>query len=282
MNRESQMDWMTPAMALRPAWLHKAGCMPAQPCRALRLGSSNAPRRSVGVLVLLIGVLSAAPAGPAAPVAQARALPMSAGMDETGHAESARISRSIESFRVFLSRLPNQVAAGRHRFEFRPRDTPQSLRALAGHLGFPVPMSLAALLTETGAFHNPEFADVWQTIELYSTAELLQRPTGLVAAIEHDWGDRPELRWWFGAAARSRIDGQTAVFGMRYEDDDVHDYLYFDSRGRFDHVYFDQDSPESARAKLESILKGKEPGLGLADLLDAQPAAMRAAIAKDE
>jgi hypothetical protein len=225
---------------------------------------------------------SPAAAGQAAPVALARALPAKAGTDETGHAESARIARSIESFRVFLSRLPNKVAAAHHRLELRPRDTPQSLQALAGRLGFPVPPSLAALLTEIGAFYNPDYADVWQTIELYPTAQLLHGPTGLVSAIEHDWGERPELPQWFNADARSRIDKQTAVFGIRYEDDDTHDYLYFDSRGRFDHLYFDQDDPQPPHAKLNSILSGKAPGQTLSDLLDDQLAAMRTAIAKED
>jgi hypothetical protein len=186
--------------------------------------------------------------------------------------------KALDDFNLFLDGVADPLVATHHRFEHKPADAEAALEAVARRAGMPLPPALAHLLATEGAFHNPWFGDVWQTLRLDSAAELLERRTGLATFIDDVWAGRPELHEWFGAEALSQIDAQTFVFGFRYEDDNVHDYLYFDRRGRFDHLYFDQDSPRVARSHLTSILREPGPGVTLEELLASQLEIMMMAI----
>jgi hypothetical protein len=153
---------------------------------------------------------------------------------------------------------------------FLPPSAGHDILALEEKAGVPVPAELARLYRETGAFRDKFFGDDWQTIYLFSPAELAGQPLGLASFIDFVWGGRPELVQWLSSEQRHRLDTSYAVFGYRYENDNVHDYLYFDAGGGFGHFHFNQDSSSRMGEALRALAQNGGGGMSLELLLTKQ------------
>ncbi|MCP5159199.1 MAG: hypothetical protein H6975_07215 [Gammaproteobacteria bacterium] len=179
--------------------------------------------------------------------------------------------KQIDEFQEFLAKFKDEDIVEQHGFSFKHPDTQDVIERLKNRISIPIPIDLENLLLTEGAFYHLYFADLWQTLQLYSAEELLNnRPLGLLEVIDYEWGGRPELQDWFTEDAASRLNNENIVFGYRYEDDNVHDYFFFNSLGCFDHLYFDQDSMESARLKLYTLSQGPGSRISLDELLKNQ------------
>ncbi|MBL8512549.1 MAG: hypothetical protein JNJ55_01050, partial [Betaproteobacteria bacterium] len=55
---------------------------------------------------------------------------------------------------------------------------------------------------------------------------------GLPAFIDFQWGGRPELAEGLSAAESTHLNAVTVVFGLRYINDNEHEYFFFDRAGR--------------------------------------------------
>lgn len=133
-----------------------------------------------------------------------------------------------------------------------------------------IPESLAAFLLQYGACKSNWFGDAWQTVQLFSAQELLDMPLEIIDFIDYYWGGRPEFVEYFSAEEIAQLNQQYKVFGLRYIDDNVHDYWVFDQYGKFGNLTFDQDDCEYAMDMLKELLISSNFMLSLEELLIAQ------------
>lgn len=185
--------------------------------------------------------------------------------------------KPIDDFHAFLDKFDPDLTRA-YRFEWKKPDAPEAIAALEKKLGFAVPRELRTMWTTKGALHSIWFADSWQTLTMDTAAEMAEHPVGLLQFIDHAWGGRPELAAWLPAEAAAKINAEYIVFGYRYEDDNVHDYYYFDRGGRFGHLPFDQDDMTGARAIVQQLAQAPPAGESFDELLGEQLATMRKAI----
>ena len=124
------------------------------------------------------------------------------------------------------------------------------LRKLETSLGFPIPNAL-----KTMALRNP--IEVGSFSELVVLTEWKNRDDvpGLINYIDYAWGGRPEFEEYYQEKHRDYLNKNYFVFGMRYHDDNVHEYLYFDREGMFGSIVFDQDEFSQVQKQLNPLLK---------------------------
>lgn len=178
----------------------------------------------------------------------------------------------VTEFNRRLASLPPEFDEEQewHRLEWRERATEGPLRTLESRSGFPVPMALRDLLLKQGPFQSVGFADSWQTIQLAGSDELLTMSNGLPAFIDAYWGGRPELSAGLTPSELAALNASTVVFGLRYLNDNEHDYFFYDRAGRFGTLLLDQDDLEPAIEELRRIGRNESEGETLAALLERQ------------
>jgi hypothetical protein len=105
---------------------------------------------------------------------------------------------------------------------------------------------------------------------VYSARDLATLPCGLIDFIDHTWGGRPEFKECLTRSEIQTINKRCIAFGYRYEDDNVHDYLYFDGDGNFGSLFFDQDDRKSWEPCIRDILSESAHVTSLEALLQDQ------------
>jgi hypothetical protein len=176
----------------------------------------------------------------------------------------------LDEFAQFLARFDDEDLQQEYQIEFSTPDSPDDIARLTQRIGMPVPESHGNLLLTSGVFHHAHFGDTWQTLRLYSAKEMLDRQCGVVDAIKEIWGGRPELDAALTAEQIAKLNAEYVVFGYRYVDDNVHDYLFFDRRGGFYHLLFDQDDTADAEDTLRALAGQASASVSLEALLKTQ------------
>jgi hypothetical protein len=189
--------------------------------------------------------------------------------------------QAMKAFNQFLEELGDDDATDDFQLQHTAPDDVAVVTDLQTKIGFSLPSELRDLYLKEGAIRTNEFGDVWQTLSLYSANSMLKKPCGLCAHIDWVWGGRPELSDEFTAIQIKQLDADYIVFGSRYEDDNVHDYFFFDRLGRIDNLRLDQDDMTHAFEKLASLLAGSSRNLSLEELLSEQLTLMREVIEED-
>ncbi len=155
-------------------------------------------------------------------------------------------------------------------FEYKERDTLEILDKLKEKIAIQLPKVLEDIFTNEGAFYHPFFGDVWQTLQLYSAIELINRPLGILDVINEEWGGRQDFLDKFNKEESQKINSENIVFGYRYKDDNCHDYLFFNKIGYFDHLEFDQDNLIKAELQLRLISENPNTELSFDNLIKYQ------------
>lgn len=189
------------------------------------------------------------------------------------------MKKLIDDFNQKLQTLDNEDLLEWNRLEFIPSD-PKALATLSAQRV--LPQELIDFLEHFGALQSCQFQDAWQTLKIFSAEELQQRQTGVVTFIDAYWGGRPELAECFSAEEIARLNEQYQVFGLRYVDDNVHDYLMFDQHGHFGHLPFDQDDCANALEILKNSLGSSALSLSLTDLVRTQLEMMLTALEQEQ
>lgn len=182
----------------------------------------------------------------------------------------------VAEFNQRLAGLPEEFEDERewHRLEWRERATEAQLRALESRSGFPVPAALRDLLLQAGPLQSVAFADSWETIQLAAADELLSMSNGLPAFIDAYWGGRPELEKGLSTDEIARLNSSTVVFGLRYLNDNEHEYFFYDRSGRFGTLFLDQDDLTPALEELRRMGRGEFDPETLPALLERQMSLM--------
>ncbi|OPZ90690.1 MAG: hypothetical protein BWY75_00628 [bacterium ADurb.Bin425] len=84
--------------------------------------------------------------------------------------------------------------------------------------------------------------------------EQIAKP-GLVNFIDYCWGGRPEFEEFYKPQHIEHIDQNFFAFGVRYIDDNCHEYLFFDKEGNFGTIFMDQDCFGDFQADFNPLLK---------------------------
>lgn len=118
--------------------------------------------------------------------------------------------------------------------------------------GMPYPPALKKFAAEYGPFsagseHSVSIMHYWDKEKNPSS--------GLVKYIDGAWGGRPEFEEFCKAEHIEYLNKNYVVFGMRYIDDNCHEYAYFDREGNFGTIFFDQDGFEYFQRELNPMLK---------------------------
>jgi hypothetical protein len=189
--------------------------------------------------------------------------------------------KAMRAFNQFLEELDNEEASEDFQLRHVAADDAAAVAAIETKIGFSLPKELRELYLKNGAIRTADYGDVWQTLKLDSANEMLEQHCGLCAHIDWVWGGRPELAEELTANQIKQLDTDYIVFGSRYEDDNVHDYFFFDRLGRMDDLRLDQDDMSHAFEKFELLLAGTSRNLLLEELLAEQLALMREVIEED-
>lgn len=189
------------------------------------------------------------------------------------------MKKLVDDFNQKLQTFDNEDLLEWNRLEFTPSD-PKALATLAAQRV--LPQELIDFLAHFGALQSCQFQDAWQTLKIFSAQELQQQQTGVVTFIDAYWGGRPELAEFFSAEEIARLNEQYQVFGLRYVDDNVHDYLMFDQHGQFGHLPFDQDDCANALEILKNSLGSSALSLSLTDLVRTQLEMMLTALEQEQ
>jgi hypothetical protein len=149
---------------------------------------------------------------------------------------------------------------------FSEMDDEDDIVALEHAIQATLPDELKGLYLTNGAFNHDCFADAWNTIDIYSVERLLRQLNnpnnkvsqypfgmGLVAFMDALWDGRKEFVGRISDKVRGTINSNFFVFGYRYVDDNVHDYLYFDRLGAYGNFLFDQDKAGHNIRRLEML-----------------------------
>lgn len=174
----------------------------------------------------------------------------------------------IDEFNEKLKALVEEEHFDWQRVVFAMPETEESIAQLKEKVF--LPEELTAFLLKYGAFESNGFADAWQTVQLFSVQELINRPLGIIEFIDYYWGGRPEFADHFSSDQIATLNQQYKVFGLKYVDDNVHDYWFFDQKGKFGNLTFDQDDCEYAMKILKELLISSSLTLSLEELLNAQ------------
>jgi hypothetical protein len=189
--------------------------------------------------------------------------------------------KMIDDFHKFIARLDDEDLAAEYQIVFVAPDPAADVARLAQRIGMPVAQSYADLLSTKGAFHHAHYGDTWQTLRFYSAQEMLDCRNGLVDFIDDIWSGRPELEDALTSASIAKLNAEYIVFGYRYQDDNVHDYLFFDRHGDFHHLLFDQDDTTEAEKMLNKLAQQTVAGISFEALLNAQFDSISKAIEED-
>lgn len=149
---------------------------------------------------------------------------------------------------------------------FAKPDSPEQIAQLESLIGVSLPPALKALYLTTGAFKHVHYGNVGDTIRIDSVEyqlELFTRPQnkvgpypytlGLVGFIHAMWSGREEFVDSLDVWTEQTVNANYFVFGERYIDDNVDDYLYFDRNGLFGNFRFDQDQAAVNINRLDNL-----------------------------
>ncbi len=146
--------------------------------------------------------------------------------------------------------------SGDFELAFAQPDNADDIARFEDLIGTPLPPALRDLYLEGGAFAHVHFANAWQTLRIdpvRSHLASLPLESGLVAFIHSTWGGREELAESLDDFYVETVNANYTVFGWRYIDDNVHDYLYFDRNGLFGNFRFDQDEASHNLCRLRNL-----------------------------
>jgi len=176
--------------------------------------------------------------------------------------------RLIDEFNEKLKALVDEDSFDWQRIVFSTPEIEESISKLREKVI--IPEELAAFFLKYGAFKSNGFGDAWQTVQLFSVQELIDIPLGIVDFIDYYWGGRPEFADYFSSEEMTQLSQQYKIFGLKYVDDNVHDYWFFDRYEKFGNLPFDQDDCEPAMDILKELLISSNLTLSLEELLNAQ------------
>jgi hypothetical protein len=174
----------------------------------------------------------------------------------------------IDEFNEKLKALVDEDSFDWQRVIFSTPETEENIATLREKVI--IPEELAAFFLKYGAFKSNAFGDAWQTVQLFSVQELLDMPLGIIDFIDYYWGGRPEFADYFSSEEITHLNQQYKIFGLKYVDDNVHDYWFFDQHGKCGNLPFDQDDCEPAMEILKELLISSNLTLSLEELLTAQ------------
>lgn len=187
----------------------------------------------------------------------------------------------VEDFKKFIASIDDEDLQEEYEIVFSAPDSPEDMAQVVQRIGMPVPESYATLLRSSGAFHHVHCGDTWQTIRLHSAKEMLDTRNGLIDFIKYIWGGRPELDDALTPESIAKLNAEYVVFGYRYVDDNVHDYFFFDRRGGFHQLLFDQDDTGDAEEALHALGEQSATGFTFEALLATQFEEMSKVIEED-
>lgn len=116
-----------------------------------------------------------------------------------------------------------------------------------------LPLELRDFAFANGVFAIGTFETKLAVLEHWDE-EQIAKP-GLVNFIDYCWGGRPEFEEFYKPQHIEHIDQYFFAFGVRYIDDNCHEYLFFDKEGNFGAIYMDQDSFGEFQEDFNPLLK---------------------------
>ncbi len=119
--------------------------------------------------------------------------------------------------------------------------------------GFRLPDQLRDFALNYGVFGIGTFETKLAILEHWDE-EQIAKP-GLVNFIDYCWGGRPEFEEFYKPQHIEHIDQNFFAFGVRYIDDNCHEYLFFDKEGNFGTIFMDQDCFGDFQADFNPLLK---------------------------
>lgn len=176
--------------------------------------------------------------------------------------------KGISEFNEKLKSLVDEDSFDWQRIVFSTPENEEQIATLREKVV--IPEELKVFFLKYGSFKSNAFGDAWQTVQLFSIQELIDMPLGIVDFIDYYWGGRPEFAAYFSIANITRLNQQYQIFGLKYVDDNVHDYWFFDQQGNFGHLLFDQDDCEYAMEMLKELLISSNLSFSLEELLESQ------------
>lgn len=167
---------------------------------------------------------------------------------------------------VLLAAKRDEDYAGCFTLKFAEKITEVRMQQIESELGFELPAALRELALTRGPFTAGAFNDLCVMGGWNDNAH----PTGLVEYIDYVWGGRPEFEECYKEKELLFLNENYFAFGTRYQDDNVHEYIYFDKNGRFGSIVFDQDYFEVFQDEVEPMFKKSTAGETLEQVLSRQ------------
>lgn len=165
-----------------------------------------------------------------------------------------------ESFEQMLSRFDDALKlaakrdedyAGFYTLKFAEPLTDERLQKIESDLGLEIPADLKRLAKTHGPLTVGSFNDFC----LMGGWNDNGHPTGLVDYIDYVWGGRPEFKECYKEKELRFLNENYFAVGTRYQDDNVHEYVFFDKTGKFGSIVFDQDYFEAFQDEVEPMFK---------------------------
>jgi hypothetical protein len=181
----------------------------------------------------------------------------------------------IENFHDQVADLDDEEKCAEFLLVLNEKFTEEQILTLEKKIDCPFPEDLRVMLQSEGVLAHQCFADMWNTLELDSFEQLINKNFGLIDYIRDAWGgrkefDAPQNQAYCTAENQAYLNSHYFVFGYRYVDDNVHIYFYFDREGAFGTFEFDQDMLDGIGAALESLADGNGGDMSLEELLTEQ------------
>ncbi len=131
----------------------------------------------------------------------------------------------------------------------------------------PFPASLRELYLRHGAFELRD-PDEWGSMLIYGGGEgYFSNCVGLIAAIDRIWGGRPEFSRSFTQEEIDYLNRNYISFGHLKHDSNAYTHFFFDGKGGFGRIYYNQDDWDAAFPVFKSLLSGWTAPLTLDELV---------------
>lgn len=173
----------------------------------------------------------------------------------------SRFSKALE-----LAAKRNENYPAYYPLKFEEALTEAHIQELEKALGFSLPDDLRNLALERGPFSIGESSE----ISIMGGWQHDRQPTGLINYIDWVWGGRPEFEEFYKEQELAYINNNYFALGVRYQDDNTHDYIFFDRFGRFGTIMMNQDYFEAFQDDMEPMLKKSPASESLQQVLSRQ------------
>lgn len=167
--------------------------------------------------------------------------------------ENESFEQMLERFAeaVLLAAKRNEDYAEFFKLKFAEKIPESRLKKIESDLGFELPTELRELAKTRGPFTAGTFNDLCVMGGWNDNGH----PTGLVEYIDYVWGGRPEFEEFYKEKEVRFLNENYFAIGTRYQDDNVHEYIYFDKNGKFGSIVFDQDYFEAFQDEVEPMFE---------------------------